>query len=246
EAKPAAKEAPEAKEAKPAAKEAPEAKEAKPAAKPAAPAPKEINVVLVADVDAISQGIFRIREMGDMPEEGVHFDFDNVTFVLNVLDELAKDGRFVEIRSRRPTHRTLLRIDEVTDDKRRKTTEAHEEFNKKYQTAVDEEEKGVRKDIDELKKRESGSTQDVMIDLAMTTRDRERRLETKREQLKQERDRDIKKTDTELNLYVQKVQRNYKLWAVLLPPIPPLVLAAVVFAGRRRREREGVSRKRMR
>jgi ABC-2 type transport system permease protein len=36
------------------------------------------------------------------------------------------------------------------------------------------------------------------------------------------------------------------LWAVLLPPIPPLLVAIVVFFTRRAKEREGVSRSRLR
>jgi ABC-2 type transport system permease protein len=39
---------------------------------------------------------------------------------------------------------------------------------------------------------------------------------------------------------------TYKLWAVILPPIPPLLVAFVVFMRRRLREREGVTRARLR
>jgi ABC-2 type transport system permease protein len=42
------------------------------------------------------------------------------------------------------------------------------------------------------------------------------------------------------------VQDKYKLWAVLLPPIPPLIVAFVVFFNRRANEREGVSKARLR
>jgi ABC-2 type transport system permease protein len=45
---------------------------------------------------------------------------------------------------------------------------------------------------------------------------------------------------------VDAVQRQYKLWAVLLPPIPPLLVAVIVFFTRRSREREGVARSRLR
>ena len=46
------------------------------------------------------------------------FHFDNVPFVLNVLDTLAGDDRFVEIRTRRPAHRTLTRVNEATEKSR--------------------------------------------------------------------------------------------------------------------------------
>jgi ABC-2 type transport system permease protein len=42
------------------------------------------------------------------------------------------------------------------------------------------------------------------------------------------------------------VQDDYKLWAVLLPPIPPLIVAGIVFFNRRANEREGVSKARLR
>ena len=47
-----------------------------------------------------------VRAAGRDTEAPVTFDFDNVTFVLNALDELAGDDRFIPIRSRRPRHRT--------------------------------------------------------------------------------------------------------------------------------------------
>ena len=75
----------------------------------------EINVVLVADIDMLSPAFFQLREQGDIPELGIRFEFDNVTFVLNALDELAGDNRFIDIRSRRPKYRTLTRI-ERTDE----------------------------------------------------------------------------------------------------------------------------------
>jgi ABC-2 type transport system permease protein len=45
---------------------------------------------------------------------------------------------------------------------------------------------------------------------------------------------------------VQRTQNKFKAWAILLPPIPPLLLGLVVFARRRVMEREGISKNRMR
>ena len=70
-----------------------------------------MNVVLVADADMIGDQFFAWREQGKMPGQDIDFDFDNVTFVLNALDSLADDNRFLELRKRRPQHRTLERFD---------------------------------------------------------------------------------------------------------------------------------------
>ena len=52
------------------------------------------------------------------------WDFDNVTFVLNVLDGLAGDDRFIEIRKRKPVYRTLTAIEEATSDVRADAADA--------------------------------------------------------------------------------------------------------------------------
>ena len=66
------------------------------------PIEAKINVVLSTDLDMISPMFFALRDQGEIPELNVHFHFDNVTFVLNALDELAGDDRFIAIRKRRP------------------------------------------------------------------------------------------------------------------------------------------------
>ena len=97
-------------------------------------------MVVVADVDMLSPEFFRLREQGNIPEAGIHFDFDNVTFVLNVLDELAGEQSFIDIRNRRLKHRTLTRIEERTEKARQEAADARERFTKKYE---DEEKRGA-------------------------------------------------------------------------------------------------------
>jgi ABC-2 type transport system permease protein len=74
--------------------------------KPAA-APATIRAVVVADIELLDGRIFGLR---NRPDEVFGLDFDNVTFALNVLDQLAGDDRFLDIRKRKPRHRTLERI----------------------------------------------------------------------------------------------------------------------------------------
>jgi len=74
----------------------------------------------------------------------------------------------------------------------------------------------------------------------------ELRKKAKIEQLRRKKDQETNKIETRLALEVRSVQDQYKLWAVLLPPILPLMLALIVFFTRRSREREGVSRSRLR
>jgi len=212
----------------------------------AAEKPGELNVVLVADVDMISPAFFSLREQSEIPELGIRFEFDNVTFVLNALDELANDSRFVDIRSRRPKHRTLTRIEEQTKESK----QAAADQRKKYYEDCEKEEEETRatfeKEIQELQSRGEGNSIDKINAIVIAQRDNQRKLESKKEQLAQTRDRKVNKIQTDLSLKMRAVQSQAKWLAVLLPPIPPLVLGTLVFFTRRSREREGVSRKRLR
>ena len=68
-----------------------------------------------------------------------------------------------------------------------------------------------------------------------------RRLE---QEMQNERNEIIRSKRLESELKIQEIQRKYKLAAVLIPPIPPLLLGLFVFTRRRLREREGISKAR--
>ena len=60
------------------------------------------------------------------------------------------------------------------------------------------------------------------------------------ERMEQERDRDLKLIQRDLELDIREVQTGYKMWAALIPPIPPLLIGLLVWLYRRRKEQEGV------
>ena len=208
--------------------------------------PAKINVVVVADIDMLSEQFFRLREQGQIPAAGIDFKFDNVTFVLNILDSLAGDDRFIAIRSRRPEHRTLTQIEKATEEARKKTAEKREELNKKFDEAKEEEQQALDKKIENLRKRKNVDPQQLLIEVAMAQQEGQRRLETKVDQLTKEKDKEIDKIETDLAIQTRRVQNSAKMWAVFAPPVLPLGLALFVFFYRRAKEREGVSEERLR
>ena len=74
----------------------------------------------------------------------------------------------------------------------------------------------------------------------------EREQQAKIAQLDREKEQEDNKIENKLTQTVAQVQSRYKLLAVLLPPIPPLLVALFVFFIRRAREREGVAKSRLR
>ncbi len=210
-------------------------------ATPAQPTPTPINVVLIADLDMVSPEFFRLRETGVE-----QFNFDNVTFILNAVDVLTGEQSLVELRKRRPAYRTLTRLDEA-----RRTLEI--EKDKAVKSATDQAEDELARARDNLNKKVSEIEQ--RADLDETTRGimiesvrqaEQRRLDVLSAAINDQKEARITEARTEAQQSISRVQDRIRLAAVLLPPIPALALAGIVFMRRRAQELEGVSRERLR
>ena len=223
------------------------------ATNPEGQAARPVRAVIVADIDLLDGRIFGLRTR---PDEVFGLDFDNVEFVLNVLDSLAGDDRFVEIRKRKPKHRTLERIEDAVADAREEAEEKRAsfiaQFDEAERTANDAMKKEVGAFEDKIKKMEEqggGDPQAAMQaiqQLASSQRLAQRKLDTKIEQLRRKRDVDVEAVERQLDATIRREQDRQKWLAVLLPPIPPLVVAFFVFFRRRAQEREGVASSRLR
>ena len=212
----------------------------------AGPKQNKINVVLVSDIDWIAPIIFRLREIGQSEELLIDWKFQNVTFVLNILDSLAGDDRFVAIRKRTRPHRILTKIEEATEESRK---DSLAEQNKYINDANQEIEK-VRQDFrDKIAALEARTDLDprmkeTMMEIQRIKSERERDVKIAR--LEKDRDQRVKQSERELAAEIRGVQNWYKLLAVSLPLIPPLLLAFFVYFYRRRAAQEGVDTRRLR
>jgi len=205
----------------------------------------ELNVVLVTDIDFIGSQFFDIRTRGNDPDAPVNMQFDNVTFVLNTLDKLAGDERFIDIRKRRPAHRTLTRIETATADARGSATAAVSEAVKASNEAKAKAQAQFKERIAEAEK-EGGGVLEGLQRVAIITQTYQRRMDAETERLQRELERKIQQIDRNLDRQVRQVQDRFKLLAVSVPPILPLLMGVLVFFNRRAREREGVSKSRLR
>jgi ABC-2 type transport system permease protein len=209
----------------------------------------KLNVIFVSDIDMIHARFFELRDQGMHPQSGVGFSFDNVTFVLNALDYLAGDDRFIDVRKRRPEHRTLTRVDEQVKAAREEATEVYDRLQEELEKLEEEEQEKLNKEMDKLRERmrkENLDDMEILRRIGIAQGRAEDRMNEKINQLKQEQNRERKRIEREEAAQIRAVQDRYKFWAVALPPIPPLVVAVVVFFTRRAREREGVAKSRLR
>jgi ABC-type uncharacterized transport system involved in gliding motility auxiliary subunit len=212
----------------------------------AGPKENNINVVLVADIDWVAPIVFALREMGEKEEMLIDWKFQNVTFVLNMLDSLAGDDRFVALRKRTRPHRILTKIEEATDEFRKESLDKQTKFINDAGQQIDTVKEEFRKKTDELQNRKDLDPRMRAQVVEMQRIESERARDVKIASLEKDRDRQVKQSERELTAKIHGVQNFYKLCAVILPPIPPILLAFFVFFHRRRAEQEGVDNRRLR
>ena len=203
----------------------------------------EINVALVTDIDWIIPDFFAIRQSGD---NQFLTATQNVTFILNMIDILAGEDRFVEIRKRTRMHRTLTKIDEATRKYRDAALKQEDEFVGEIKKEIDDAQKGFEEKIAEVDQRE-GLNRIARQQLKQRVQLREQdKLNAEIKALEANLSRKVKQIQYQLEQDVRSEQDRSKLYAILIPPILPLLLALYVFFGRRKTEREGIAQDRLR
>lgn len=222
---------------------------------------REINVVYVADIDLLISTFLRIRARPD-EDEVISWNFENVTFLLNIVDVLSGDDDYVEIRKRKPRHSTLKIVEYKEQEAREREfnelRDLREDFAKKLKKIDDENEKEIEKANKKLqemqkKREESGERGISLLEWAKVQQEYnrvkaklDRRKQVEEEKMKRLEDEKIDEINRDIDLEIAKIKNVYKFLAVVFPPIPPLLIGVIVFVRRRLREREGVAKSRMR
>ena len=70
------------------------------------------------------------------------------------------------------------------------------------------------------------------------------RMAQKQEELGNSHREQLRSIQLDAENKIQEIQKKFKLYAVFIPPIPPLLVGLIVFTRRRLREREGISKAR--
>ena len=221
-------------------------------------AKRPIKAVYVTDIDCMSRTFVDIRNRPPMLED-INFQFQNITFVLNTIDVLVGETRYPQVRRHIPTYSTLklveLKADEARKDEAKKRTDYQSDYTKAV-AAVEEENAKSERDLKEqieklqsqgaidpesIKKLQEKMQIDQIKKMQLT-----KKFQVEKERLERTRDQGIREARRQSDDAIGKIQNYYKLLAVFVPPIPPLLVGIIVMVSRRLREREGISKTRLR
>jgi ABC-2 type transport system permease protein len=216
-----------------------------------------IRAVYVTDADCLANAFFDIRSQSESMDS-INFRFQNVTFVLNIIDFLAEELDYPAVRRHVPRYPTLRKVEQESElfqvaaaDKRKEFIDSFTAQEQAAENAKNKALKDLEDNVRELEK--NGRTDPKQREKVIAEAQKfqvkqmleERKLAVTMAKLKQERDKNIALAEGEADKAVQKIQNFYKFWAVVLPSVPPLLIGIVVFVSRRLREREGISKSRL-
>jgi ABC-2 type transport system permease protein len=218
---------------------------------------KPLKVVYVSDLDCMSSVFIDIRKNPSQLDD-VKFQFQNITFVLNIIDVLSGETKYPAIRRHIPTYSTLKLVEAQADEARREEAQerslAVEKYNEKLAEAEEASGKAERQYKEAVDKLQTQGANDASKQQELLQRNVEyqmkqvqlaKKLEIEREKLKRERDRNVRDARRKADEAIDDIQNRYKWLAVFIPPIPPLIVGIVVMVSRRLREREGIAKNRL-
>ena len=196
----------------------------------------DIDVIVVADLDFISEQFFQIREQAPGG-----LNFDNITFFLNAMDTLLGEDAFIDLRSRRARHRTLERVEAQTAEFIEQRTAEEQQAEADAETALTEAQQRLNDRVAELQGRNDIDAQTRQIMVRNLEEVENRRLDVLSANIETEKDTRIQASRENMETQIRRIQTSIKTFAILLPPVPVVLLGVAIFIRRKRREREGAA-----
>ncbi len=214
------------------------------------------NVIYVADLDILSDYFVQVRNQPI--QAGIEYQFQNMSFVLNIVDALAQETSFLGLRNRRLRHVTLGQIEAQKEVELQTVFEVNNQFEMDHklalETATVEAKRKLRPLENEIKDILALRDQKKSYDAAALTakqgimkqqqQEQQQKLAVKQQELQNELNENKRQAELNAQQKIQEIQRKYKLAAVIIPVIPPFLLGVFVYTRRRLREREGISKAR--
>ncbi|MBK9383300.1 MAG: Gldg family protein [Planctomycetes bacterium] len=196
---------------------------------------KPIDLVFVADVDMISNEFYSLRG-----GQGSPFNFDNITFALNAIDELAGDRSFVELRKRRPLQRTLSTIEERTEVSKQAWIQEKEKAEDAAKEALDKAQASLDAAVKKIQESTELDEESKAIQIRSVQEVEQRRLDLAKAQINDAKERKVEEANAKRHLEQREIRDFYTWLGIGISPVLSVLVGFLVFISKRAREREAI------
>jgi ABC-2 type transport system permease protein len=157
------------------------------------------------------------------------------------MDTLLGEDAFIDLRSRRARHRTLERVEAQTAEFIEQRTADEQQAEADAEQALTEAQQRLNDRVAELQARNDIDAQTRQIMVRNLEEVENRRLEVLSANIETEKDTRIQAGRENMEAQIRRIQTSIKTFAILLPPVPVVLLGIAIFVRRSRREREGAA-----
>jgi ABC-2 type transport system permease protein len=199
----------------------------------------DINAIYVADLDFISNQIFSISQ-----NEMHGLRLDNVKFILNCVDVLAGDNSYVALRNRRPKHRILTGVQEQIDEFRSRARSSREDAEKKAEKGIADIQEKLDKEVEEIESDTTLSRMEKVQAMLIAQQKKQREFDVQKANIEQEKERALEDLESVEKRKVRQMEDEIRFWAVILPPLPSILLGILVLTMRLSAERQTIEESR--
>lgn len=196
----------------------------------------KVNVIYIADTDLVSDFLVDLRET-----KRFRLDLDNITFFLNAIDQLAGDMATIDLRNRRPQHRTLTSIEKQTGAFVEDANIVRKTAAEEAKEALSNAKKRLQEKVDSIKNDESMDEETKFQKLIIAQQELQRRLEVEEAGINQEKDKKIDASKSKAEQKSRQVKDRYYTLALLAAPIPAIMLGLIVLLMRISNEQKDIS-----
>jgi len=208
---------------------------------------ENINCIFVADIDLISDQIFLLRERGlRRTVDSASLQFDNVTFLLNAVDVLADNDQLVPLRNRRARPGTL----DMVNARKLMSIQQRAELEEKAETEADGELDAAQARMDAaIKKIEDDDSLDVQskkIQAELVSVSEQRKLDVAKENINRKKRESLSRIKRTTDREITAIESGFRLGAILLSPLPAILLGIVFLCYRISVEQRNISSDRRR
>jgi ABC-2 type transport system permease protein len=195
----------------------------------------KVNVIYVADVDIVSDALFNVVQ-SDM--HGLKLD--NVKFILNCVDVLAGDTSYVDLRKRRPQHRTLKEVQSKADQFRKISQEEREKAEKDAEEALEKVTAELDKEIEKIDSDETLTLIEKRQRMEIATQRKQRELDVEKANIDREKAEKLEQLKAREQRQIKQTENDFRFWAVIFPPIPSILLGMLVLGLRLTAEQKDI------
>lgn len=194
-------------------------------------AEQSLNVIAWADLDAVGNQFFQIRRQTD----DVNMRFDNVPLVMNCIDSLIGDESLIELRKRRPILRRLTAVEKAQSNFEQEWSQRKQEAETDSDQALEAAKTRLTAAVDTIRNDSALDEQAKANKIVEVESVENRRFEAEKADIEAKKKLRIEQAQYTRDASRRTIYNRYRVFTLLLAPLPALLFGIATFFRRRSR-----------